>query len=169
MPKEPHIYGEPLTGLFSTLRNLRMKYKEYDRGVYAEHRIEIPDFAVRIKIGESEDPFRTENDGGWANLFYDKHGSTPYDVKFREHLFLTLVERGYLAFLRTSGSGNDHIYRQLLISNNWGRIIIDRRLDAWSRRVDRAFLFRWTKNLVDTYSIPELIDRHPGFFDYLSY
>jgi len=164
LEKKRNIYGDPLISLYSMLNNLRLKYVK--EGKDNEISIVLNNFGIKIAIDAKID---YTNDSTYEVFHYKTTWNIEEQRIFGESLMYCLIDRGYMAFIREHpDGGRGRIYRSLLIEHGWGRRIIKRRLDDWKLRKDRGFLCKRTNEITNAFSIHELIDRFPGFFDFLS-
>ena len=162
--KKRNVYGDPLTSLYSMLNNLRLKYRK--EGKDGEVSVILDVFGIKIVIDAK---INNVNDSLYEIFHYKTDWNIEEQKTFGESLMYCLIDRGYMAFIKEHpDAGRGRIYRSLLIEHGWWRRIVKRRLSDWKERKDREFLYKRTSEITNIFSIHELIDRFPGFFDFLS-
>ena len=169
--REKRVYGDPLASLRSLLDNLRLKYIEHgkEKKIGISHIFEIPEFGILVHAAIEENNIQDTDVPGLLKLKYDTDADVFGAEKFGEELMWSLIERGYMAWIREHPQGgNERIFNRLVLANGWGQRILDKRMKDWEKRVDRRFLFSRLKKIAGAFSISEILSRFPGFFDFLS-
>lgn len=163
--KKRMVYGDPLTPLFSILRNLRLKYGRPKDNV--GNVLIIKDFYVKIVVDAKTEEV---SDSVFKVIHYKTSWEVDKQRSFGEELMFILIDRGYMAYINEHpDGGRGRIYKSLLIEHGWARKIVNKRLEDWKGRRDREFVYNRTHAVFNEFSIHELVDRFPGFFDFLSY
>jgi hypothetical protein len=165
------IYGSGLNSLYSLLRNLRIKYKEFNKSSKSTRYIYLSDFGIKIPILFSRDVKMSKSRDektGIATVTYVVGSEIKQQEEFGIMLMMELIQAGFFRFIRHSPAGdNERIYKELLIKHGWGMKILNTRLEVWENQPTRKFLYDFTKELVDNFSMPQIIAHYPDIFDYL--
>jgi hypothetical protein len=168
MSKKKHIYGAPLTALYSIFSNLRLEYKEIVASPSISPHIFIKEFNIKIYLVRKNIELTKVVDSSKLEFYYSLEWGGMETQEFANNLMFTLIDCGYMAYIRYHPLGaNGRIYQSLLVKHNWARRIINKRLEEWAKRPDRQYLHKYTKEITTMFSTLEIVDRYPGFFDFL--
>jgi hypothetical protein len=162
--RKPKLYGDPFVRVYSILNNLRLRYKDVNKSNQLKRSIDIPDFGIRII-------FSTENklhSLSYKNMLFNVDFDEKEITKFGSNLMWHLIDNGYMAYIRGHiDGGNEHIFRKLIVSEGWGKKILDKRIEEWSKNPYKTFITEWLTSLVENYSTTEIIARYPTIYDFL--
>jgi hypothetical protein len=164
--RKKKIYGDPLVSLYSLLHNLRVKYAERNKDKPDERCIELTDFGIRIRFSESA----SGSDSGYCTIIYRPDFTDMEQLAFGDTLMFKLIEFGYMEYIKNHpDGGRGRIFRILIIKQNWGRRIIEKRLAYWKNKPTRKYLYDITVAITTEFSSSEIVDRYPDFFSFLYY
>lgn len=152
----------PYWRLTRILNRLALPFKVREAGSMQLHVI-VPDFGIvfRFSAATSMSAYK-----GWDIIDVDLNELEVSDMKFGENLMWLLISKGYIAYIREGDSGRAVLYKNLLINQNWGLKIIDKRLELYNNEPKNKFMIERNKRLRD-FSIHYILMHHPDFFDYL--
>lgn len=143
---------------------LRLKYKEENKKT-EYYSIAVPLFGLRVRFSNMSFP----EDNGWKVFVIEPWRlEDPKETeKMREEIFWFLVEKGYLAYIREcDGNSHKNVFNSILISQNWGYKIIQKRIELCGLEPQNTFM-RVRMEEFSSMSISRIISIYPGFFDYL--
>lgn len=152
----------PYWRLTRILNRLAISFKVREPGSPQLHVI-VPDFGIvfRFNTVASMSAFK-----GWDVIDVNLNELEVNDEEFGENLMWLLISKGYMAYIREGESGRSGLYKNLLINQNWGLKIIDKRLELYNNEPKNKFMIERNKRLRD-FSIHYILMHHPDFFDYL--
>lgn len=163
--KKPRLYGDPLMRLRSILNNLRLTFKDVNKNSLEKRYIDIPGFGVRIVFSSN----RANYDADYKMMYYNPVADENDILSFGNELMWHVLENGYMAYIREHpDGGNENIFRKFLISEGWGKRIIDKRIEAWEKIPHKEAHLEWLHDVVSEFSTPEIISRYPTFFDFVA-
>lgn len=162
--RKSKLYGDPLVRVVSLLNNLRLKYNDVNKDNVIKRFIDIPLFGVRIVFSGST----TNYDSSKKMMYFNPEAGEQSITDFGHELMWHLIENGYMAYIRHHIDGNnENIFRKLIISEGWGRRILDKRLEEWQKNPHKRFICSWLRDIKEGYGTTEIISRFPTIYDFL--
>ena len=152
----------PYWRLINLLKQLRLKYRERDRGESTFH-ITVEDFGICFRFNPAQPVSEYK---GWDIIDVDLKQYELNPLEFGRQLMWILISKGYMAYLRDKESGNSQLYRHFLIKEGWATRIMEKRLELYENQPRHRFQIERNKRLLQK-SVHYIVMHHPDFFDYL--
>lgn len=160
-------YTNGLTRLDYILSRLLLTYRKGTDPLLNAPVLSIGNFGITLFITKNrKDAFTTPS--GEHRLFFCPDFSEKEIEEFGEILMWKLIDSGYFAYIRELSNRGERLFNILLVRHGWGKRIIKKRIEIWENIPSRKFISNRFAEILNEFSIPEIISRWPGMFDYLT-